>query len=344
MKKNLSVIVIAVLLLGGCSKNEVANQEPSGALIKAGAAFPGVSGEATRAPYIGDISSNNELVARVLTSRTSGNYTVNGTDGLYANGKMTFGSGAAEYDTEGFEGEALFATNDNKPYYLVGLYPNDNWVGSFTTAATRSFNGSIDVMAAAQQQTTYKETITDGEVPKLTFKHLLTKLDVSVKGKGIASAGKWGKINKIVLTKITGTTIKNNITITLANGSAASTAFSGAESSFPFYGIGSDGAYTDDEFDGAGIDLTTDAKLVAYSLIAPFTNVVGASPTKLTFEIETGTGGPVTTDVSLLDEGYTQGRAYSITFIFDAATNAIESKAEVDPWDDETGPVDVEVY
>jgi hypothetical protein len=177
----------------------------------------------------------------------------------------------------------------------------------------------------------------------LTFKHLLTKLEVSVKAKEDASILKWGKINSIVLTAINGQLIKNNVTITLADGSAASTAFEGSSTDFPFYGIGSDGAYTDGKFDNAGIDLTTTATKVAYSLIPPYDNVVGETPTKLTFKFATDKATSLPTEVSLPVVGYTQGRAYSITFTFDAVDNPILSSATVIPWEN-SGSAETEVH
>jgi hypothetical protein len=340
MKKSFSVIVIAALLLGGCSKSELANQEPSGALIQAKSAFPGVSGEATRVPYTGDISSENPLVARVLTSRTSGNYTT-----THANGKMTFGGSAAVgYDPTAVTGSASFDSDDAEPYYLAGLYPYDATFGAtVTSTAARSLDGKTDVMAAAEVETNYATTITNKNPPTLTFKHLLTKLEVNVKAKADGSKLKWGKINTIELTAIDAASIKNNITVTLETGTAAAAAFSGSASSFPFYSIDNEGKYTDTKFANAGIELATTAKLVAYSLIAPFTNVVGgATPTKLTFNIVPEKGDAVDVDVSLPVAGYTQGRAYSITFTFDAVADAIQSKATVIEWDD-SGSADVDV-
>jgi hypothetical protein len=177
----------------------------------------------------------------------------------------------------------------------------------------------------------------------LTFKHLLTKLEVSVKAKEDASILKWGKINSIVLTAIDGQLIKDNVSITLADGSAASTAFTGDRTDFPFYGIGRDGAYTDAPFVNAGIDLTTTATKVAYSLIPPYDNDVETTPTKLTFIFTTDKATSLPTDISLPVEGYTQGRAYSITFTFDAVDNPILSSATVIPWEN-SGSAEKEVH
>jgi hypothetical protein len=344
MKKSFSMIVIAALLLAGCSKSELTDREPSGALIKARSAFPGVTGEATRAPYIGDISSDNELVARVLTSKDKTNYAG---EYFYANGKMTFkGSGAVGYDPSNVSGEVSFPIGigeEEVPYYLVGLYPYEGeWGGTLATTTNRTLDGKTDVMAAAAQETSYKATITDNNPPKLTFKHLLTKLEVSVKAKEDASALKWGKIQTIELVAIAGTTIKNNVEITLETGVGA---FSGSASSFSFYSIDSEGKYTETPFANAGIDLpSTPAKLVAYSLIAPYDNVVGETPTKLKFKIVTEKTDPssVEAEVSLPVSGDTQGRAYSITFTFDAVDNPILSSTTVIPWEN-SGGEEVEV-
>jgi hypothetical protein len=328
MKKSFSVIVIAALLLAGCSKSELTDREPSGALIQAKSAFPGVSGEATRVPYIGDVSSSNPLEARVLTSRTKDDYT-----STYANGKMTFGSGAVGYDVKDIDGEPSFAPSDEDPYYLMGLYPYGDWSSIFSTTATRSLDGKTDVMAAAQQETTYEATITNNNPPTLPFKHLLTKLEVKVKGAEAASAGKWGEINKIELAAINAAAVANNVTITLADGSAASTAFSGTQSDYPFYGIGSDGTYTEAVFSDAGINLTTTAALVAYSLIPPYENT--DANIELTFNITTrkdNNARIVEVPVKLPIAGYTQGLAYSITFTFDAIERPILSKAAVTEW------------
>jgi hypothetical protein len=347
MKKSFSMIVIAALLLAGCSKSELTDREPSGALIKAKSAFPGVSGEATRAPYIGEISDNNKLVARVLTSKTDGIY-----NPTHANGQMTFGgSGAVGYDNpiNSFDGNASFIANDVEPYFLVGLYPYADWAGDSDDTGetfTRGFDGNDDLMAAAQQQTSYTATIVEKNPPTLTFKHLLTKLEVSVKAKEAASLLKWGKIKSIILATIGGATPAKTIIVTLADGSAASTAFIGdLAGPFDFYGFDSNGAYTEDKFAyteaNTGIDLSTTAAKVAYSLIPPYVNT--DESIVLEFDIVTEKGGTVQSDVTLPVAGYTQGRAYGITFTFDAIANPIQSSAIVIDWQN-VGSKEVDVH
>jgi hypothetical protein len=324
--------------LAGCSKNEVAYQEPSGALIQAGAAFSGVSGEATRVPYTADkISATNPLDARVLTSKTSGDYS---NSNRRASGQMIFeGSGPVGYESpaSGFDGNPYFEKGDAVPYYLVGLYPYTSWEGdklstTVPTTISTGLTGNIDLMAAAQKQTTYKETITDGKAPELEFKHLLTKLDVKVKGSENFSQYKWGKVRNIELLTIDDKTPANTVAVTLETGSSVFRTEQNPPTPVAFYSIDEAGKYTDKKFENAEIVLTQQAQPVAYILIAPYENPDGTTPLK--FRIETESGGTVTSELALpkTEKSSTQGYYYNITFAFDADGDNIRSTAKVEPW------------
>lgn len=325
MKKSFLMMLIAAAMVS-CAQTEINEAPATGKVaIQLKSAEKTISADATRAPFIGTLSELNPLEARVLASITIDDYST-----PHANGKMIFKGGGTtssyEFPTVTADA-ALFPTSSisTTPLYLAGLYPYTGW-GIPTTTIQMAFTGKEDVMAAAQVSTTSGD-VESALYTTMTFKHLLTKLEISLRAKTNAATSKWGKVTKIELVEANSSTLKNVATVTLETGIAA---FSGTPSVMPFYGMSSSG-YTDVAFSTTPQSLTTTATPSAYSIIAPF--LASNTETDLTFRVYTEySASPETVKVALPSAGDTAGKAFNITFTFDADANAILVAATVIDW------------
>lgn len=335
--KKLYVPVLALLTLASCSKSELANRPVvENDMVEIMATSKALTIE-TRAPFEGQIASNNTLTAVVLGSTTTGDYTT-----TYCDGEMTF--------TDDNTTAASFATPQYYPVSdaticLCALYPTAlaDWKDIATTAKY-TFDGKTDVMAAAEVSGK-KSTAMAGTVPSFTFNHLLTKLIVKVKADGDAAVGVWGDITGISLVKANNGDVFDTAEVTLATGAAATgTAFSNAAADgMAFYRIDA-AAYTDNAVDDADnkIALTTTAEEAAYSLVAPIIAENGVKHFAL--KVDTKLGETVTTKEVSFDlykakvgeeepavfSGDTQGKAFEITLTFKATE--IVATATVTDW------------
>lgn len=360
MKKVISMLM-AVTLVVGCAKMNVNEPEidKDGVAIQVKSTNETVKGKATRVPFFGNISSTNNLKARVVT------YDKNGA--IYANGTMIFEdvNTATVYESPITLGNPKFGVNRTDVFSLVGLYPDAGWsdVGVASSTLTSdvakfTFNGSQDIMVAAITTTTPADA-EDETYPTLTFKHQLTKLEIKVKAKDAVAAGLWFNVQKIVLSKVADNKIKNAFAYTLNSGDIA---FAGAESTFPFYTIDNsllpsvDPVYTSNSFENQEVEIEeadeTQSNIipVAYSMIAPF--IATGTAADLTFTVSAKTADK-NADGTLDDEGVvaktvnvsipvvdpelpstsTKGYTYSITFTF-SDTGLITATAEVIDWID----------
>lgn len=335
--KKLYVPVLALLTLASCSKSELANRPVvENDMVEIMATSKALTIE-TRAPFEGQIASDNTLTAVVLGSTTTADYTTR-----YCDGEMTF--------TDDNTTAVSFATPQYYPVsdatiYLCALYPTvlADWKDIATTAKY-TFDGKTDVMAAAEVNGK-KSTAMAGTVPSFEFKHLLTKLVVKVKAENEAAQNVWGDITGITLVKAMNGDVFDTAEVTLATGAAATgTAFSNpATDGMAFYRIDA-AAYTDNAVDDADnkIALTTTAEEVAYSLVAPITAENGVK--HFTLSVDTKLGETVTTREVSFDlykakvgeedpavfSGDTQGKAFEVTLTFKATE--IVAKATVTDW------------
>lgn len=335
--KKLYVPVLALLTLASCSKSELANRPVvENDMVEIMATSKALTIE-TRAPFEGQIASDNTLTAVVLGSTTTADYTTR-----YCDGEMTF--------TDDNTTAVSFATPQYYPVsdatiYLCALYPTAlaDWKDIATTAKY-TFDGKTDVMAAAEVNGK-KSTAMAGTVPSFEFKHLLTKLVVKVKAENEAAQNVWGDITGITLVKAMNGDVFDTAEVTLATGAAATgTAFSNpATDGMAFYRINA-AAYTDNAVDDADnkIALTTTAEEVAYSLVAPITAENGVK--HFTLSVDTKLGETVTTREVSFDlykakvgeedpavfSGDTQGKAFEVTLTFKATE--IVAKATVTDW------------
>ena len=335
--KKLYVPVLALLTLASCSKSELANRPVvENDMVEIMATSKALTSE-TRAPFEGQIASDNTLTAVVLGSTTTADYTTR-----YCDGTITF---ADDTNAKGFDTTPKYYPVSDAPIYLCALYPTAlaDWKDIATTAKY-TFDGKTDVMAAAEVSGK-KSTAMAGTVPSFTFNHLLTKLIVKVKADGDAAVGVWGDITGISLVKANNGDVFDTAEVTLATGAAATgTAFSNAAADgMAFYRIDA-AAYTDKAVDDADnkIALTTTAEEAAYSLVAPIIAENGVKHFAL--KVDTKLGETVTTKEVSFDlykakvgeedpavfSGDTQGKAFEITLTFKATE--IVAKATVTDW------------
>ena len=324
--KKVFLSLLALAAMAGCSKNEL-SERPEGPLeIKVKSTALEVS---TKAPYDGTITSSNPFTPRVIVSKTTGNYTT-----LFHDGTMTFEDNGNT--AKGFSTPAYYPS-DGATLYLCGLYPATNWAANQTTEASYTFDGKSDIMAAAEASSS-KPQAQAGTFPALAFKHLLTKLVIKVAAENQAAIDAWGNVTDITLTKAATSEPYSKVTVTLADGTAATgTAFATTKASFPFYTM-TGNTYNEDAFATQTLVLTTTPTNAAYSLVAPITATGTADFTLLVKATQGATEG-VTVPVNLKGtdtnafSGDTQGKAFEVTLTFKATE--IQAKATVAAW--ETG-------
>lgn len=335
--KKLYVPVLALLTLASCSKSELANRPVvENDMVEIMATSKALTIE-TRAPFEGQIASDNILTAVVLGSTTTADYTTR-----YCDGTITF---ADDTNAKGFDTTPKYYPVSDATVYFCALYPTAlaDWKNIATTAKY-TFDGKTDVMAAAEVSGK-KSTAMAGTVPSFTFNHLLTKLIVKVKAHDEAAQNVWGDITGISLVKANNGDVFDTAEVTLATGAAATgTAFSNATADgMAFYRIDA-AAYTDNAVDDADnkIVLTTDAVEAAYSLVAPIIAENGVKHFAL--KVDTKLGETVTTKEVSFDlykakvgeedpavfSGDTQGKAFEITLTFKATE--IVATATVTDW------------
>jgi len=118
------------------------------------------------------------------------------------------------YFTNGKEqllNEAVYPKDENTTVYFVGMHPKDGWnTPEDATAgqtATKTFNGSEDVMFAPQISGQYGQNVTQGSWPTFRFHHLLTWLIVNVKAESNVVSEAWGKLKSLKLKSSVGNTV-----------------------------------------------------------------------------------------------------------------------------------------
>lgn len=323
MKKSL-FLLLGIITMTGCTQSEILeSRSDENVEIKLKSSAMSVEAS-TRAPFEGTIGNGNTLVAKVLASKATGDYTT-----TYANGTMTFtdnGTTAA-----GFATPAYYPA-DNTDIYFCGLYPSTGWAATQITTTSFSFDGSQDVMAAAEVYSN-KDEAKGGTTKTLAFKHLLTQLVIKAVAADAAAVTAWGDLTDITLSKAGDSAPYSAVTVTLATGAAATaSAFATTSTAFKFW---TKGASPDAEFTGQTKALTTGGEEVAYSMVSP---VIADGTTDYTLVVKTAnsiTAG-VTVPVNLKAtgggaySGDTQGKKFVVTLTFKATE--ITAVATVQPW------------
>lgn len=344
--KQIYLPLLAVLALASCSKSELA-MRPNDGQVEIMATSQALSID-TRAPFEGDISDMTPLKAYVMMSKVTGDYS---SINLYGTaGTMTF----TDDNTTpvGFDTPQYYPTDDSQ-IFLCALYPSTGWAASPTTVAKFTFNGSQDVMAAAEKSSKKSDAV-GGTVPTFEFNHLLTKLTVKVKAENEAAVAAWGDIVGLSVLQGNGSNVNSSVEVTLADGTAATSAFATPISDgtgMKFYTITDGTNYTENAVDGTDnkITPTTTATLVAYSLVAPIT-ATGTNDFQIKVQTKTATQEKAVESTPYVHlkktgdsgafTGNTQGQAFEITITLKATE--IVAKATVTDWVD-AGSSDVEI-
>jgi len=336
MKKSLFMIFAAAALVS-CSESEINNPiDGEDVQITLRSNTIDASGEATRAPFEGAINTTNILEARVLTSIAE---TFTGTP--YANGIMRFKGGiATNYEVTGLTGSSKFPDAMSN-VYLFGLYP-ENWTITNPAQATFVFTGKEDVMAT-EKVTTKQDDVVAGSYKVLSFKHLLTRLEVKLSA-AVPAATALGDITSINLigSKSNSTTPIKNTVLVANNVTPMTTTFSAAAvNTMPFYGMTfADDVKTFSDDVAANYVLTTDATFVGYSMVAP---VEATAENKEEYFLEinsTLSAQPKRVAVDLMSSaqaefvGNTAGRVFVISLYF-KSDSEISVTVDVEDWDEQ---------
>lgn len=298
----------------------------------------------TRAPYMATTpSADDPLLARVLCSRTQGNYTAE-IEEANNNGFMNFTAASTETSfclNDGTVKPKSFPKGVND-VYLVGLYPAETWTKNAGTSASFNFDGSDDIMFAPETVTTRGEEPEEPTIGTLAFGHKMTKINIQLRAVDDASIAPWGEIENIALTGVGAAADQPNTTVEVAFADGDAT-FSNAAASLACYRTdGTD--YTDEAYDGTAA-LTTTATTVAYTICQPV-DATGGTTNEYTLTVTSSTKGDVPVPFSLTNAtgaeftGNTAGKAFTVTLSFSAVE--IKAQATVTPWD-EQGTTDVTV-
>ena len=293
----------------------------------------------TRAPFTGQIGEQNALLARVLCSEKSGDYT-NEVDVDLDNGFINFTAAAINtgFCTFGGTETGKFFPKGVSTVYLCGLYPNPEetfWTNNGTTA-TCTFNGSNDVMYAPEVT-----TVKNGAVGNLAFTHQMTKLEVKVQAADAASATAWGDITSLTLTGIqtedkaaAAANVNSVATVDLAKGT---TSFGTPVASLPFYGMTDATTYTNTVVNTLTLSETPATNAVAYTICEAITADGGTdNEFQLAITTENRTE-PTYILVNLKEAGdaddyseSTAGRSFTVNLTFSATE--IFATASVEDW------------
>jgi hypothetical protein len=286
MKKeiSLSLSCLSFLLMTACTNEEVpvnvSSAENVPIEVSTSVSSSIIASPGTRAPYDGTPSDNNSFKAYVLVSQTANDYTTLYEDDEHnsynwvnwkGTGYTKFGSGNYYYPKDG------------SGIYMVGLYPygeGKGWAnkgtGSNTPAATTTMVGTLDGktdLMYATQISSNKAAATATDYPTLTFKHLATRLVVSVKAENAEAVVMWGNLKKIELVDADG--LANQVTVTFAETDGKPTWIkeTSAKTAMSFYAAAKDKgvvSYSDNTFDAAyTLTAGNEATCVAYLLAPP---------------------------------------------------------------------------
>jgi hypothetical protein len=236
-------------------------------------------------------------------------------------------------------------TLNPKQYYLpdgnrntkyIAVYPTGGTYSTGARTITYTLNGTQDVMCSG----TVEGSRSSNSPLALKFNHLLTKLQVEVKANGADKAAvkaMWGNITSI---KVKGR--ETNVELTLPDPYATAAGTVGTLTA------ASNSSTTDLELqksDGTSIASTGveipdngNASVFGYAMFLPF------SSKKLTLEITTEKGG--TKELETTNElTYDAGKGYKIVvaFALGSITIVTTGNGEMEKWDDQTTPENVEL-
>ena len=334
--KKIFLTMLAAAALVSCTKSEI-NPINEGVEIALRSDVINASGVVSRAPFEGAVSTANVLEARVAASAAQNFGT------LIANGVMKFnGSAAANYEQPVDAGNSRFP-NSTDPVHLYGVYPATGWTIS-NAVAEYTFTGKEDVMATGKISTTQQDVI-NATYKTLSFKHLLTRLEVKLSAAAPTVVPMLGDITaiKLIGSDANSTTpVNNKVSANYASDLALTFSSAASATSLNFYGLslGADGKKTYTNTVLSAYELTDVPTLVAYSLVAPVT-ATSAATKEYFLEITTAnvTGVKrVAVDLLKTDgdffEGSTAGRSFTVSINF-KITGEIAPLAAVEEWNEQ---------
>ncbi len=356
--KQLFFSLLAVAAMASCSKSELAIRPEAVSDVEIMAKSNALSIDAdasSRAPFEGTIdnTNGNSLTAQVLASKTSGNYSTlyndpNATPAM--SDKMIFNdNGTTEV---GFDTKPAYFPADGSKIYLMGFYPYTGWTkrqnDDNNDCHTFTITGKEDLMVAAEKGTDKAEA-QNGTFPTLEFKHLLTKLDITLVAEDRAAIDAWGAVTDIYLSKALNANIKDRVWVKYADATVDFTVLNVPTDSLTCYmmdATSGTATATDNAFSKQSVALTTTAAHAAYVLATP---VVATGTNDYTLGVMTANHTePFMVKVNLKDianatqafTGDTAGKAFAVTLTFKATQ--IEAKATVTEWVD-GGTADEEI-
>lgn len=365
--KKLFFSLLAVAAMASCSKSDLIERP---VVSEAGdieiLASSNAKGVATRTPFEGAISADNKLLAQVLVSQKSNDYT---TLWNTEDDQMEFVSA----DSIGFKTTACYYPADGSTVYLCGFYPSKGWTKKDSNQ-TYVIDGKTDVMSAKEVSGNKKDAQDKTKVaPKLTFEHLLTQLVVKVEATDSAAYKAWGKITDMYLTNAAGHVgggvgIRQEVRVTAGTAGTVTYRTDDASSlplaTLPCYGIEKGDSTTNVVFGKNKDGVATPVKLpvpdktkneeavaVAYTLVTPVsaTGMTPATEKHYTMVIKTENHkDPKSIDVTLKTKDATPaaftdptvGYAFDVVLTFSATE--IMAKAVVTDWK-EGGVTDITV-
>lgn len=278
MKNGFYAICGLGLILCSCQKGEEGVRMDSARSIYLRATVENT--HTTRAPFfLSAPDQQNPLEAAVWASTDElegfPDGTDNGKDGkvaLHTSAKFTSGE-------EQLLNDAVYPKEGGAKVYFVGFHPIDGWAtpraddpdpaqaAKAGKIATKTFDGSEDVMFAPKISGEYAQNVT--EWPRFEFRHLLTWLRVSIKADGEAVSKAWGRLKSLKVKSAAGVTIdligeydpaapRNRVS------------FSG-DTELNFYKTGTDDLFVNPDDESTWFTLPPDeaADAVAYVLCAP---------------------------------------------------------------------------
>lgn len=337
MKKFLTLMAVATtaMCFTGCSKSdgidsEVDNGSNKPAEIKVGGRALSITpGANTRKP-VEDGTAAYPLTARVLASNATTTYV--GSD-LVKDGPMTFLAAAT---STGFDEGAVLYPSVTAPVYLVGLYPASqpspakNWtIDTNGNKASYEFEGSQDVMAT-NEMTTTRNDVRGDNYKKLTFHHLLTRLNLKFQAQNATAQGLWGDVKSI---KVKSPNNLVTVTFKTEDSTVPTYLFTGGPTDLSFFEYG-----TNSVLGSTPLPLTA-TEPQSYSLVAPQVGAGAPPNNQVIYKLIVTTDkhpDDYTIDVPLnaadgsAFTGDTQGEQFTITLSFN--TTDIKAKAEVTPW------------
>jgi hypothetical protein len=333
MKKSFLMLFVAAALMG-CAKSEISPiGEDAEITLRSNIIDASV---VSRAPVEG-VSIASPLDARVVASVTN-NFAV-----TYANGIMQFreNTNPTNYAGEGFVGTSTFP-NDTDPVYLYGLYPAA-WTVTAGGLANVTFTGKEDAMAT-EKISTVKQDVIDGNYKVLSFKHLLTRLEVKLSASVQVNLGDVTSI-KLIGNEAGTASVDNKADINQSGAALAPVFSSSGVTSLDFYKLSLDDTnkkvYSDNLVSSApNYTLTVDPTLVAYSMVAPVVATAAAdeyfleiitsnaptAPYKISVDLIKTDGGPF--------EGSTAGHSFAFSIYF-KSIKQIAVDAVIEPWDEQ---------